>query len=66
MGRKDHVVVAVISDLTTSQAADMQMQIYNARQKYAPSSHGKIGIGTREQVGGLLRGGLFRNRIGTK
>ena len=56
-GKKDNVVVAVIGDLTASQAAELQKQIVVAKGKYAPNGRGTIATGTRENVGALIQNG---------
>lgn len=56
-GRKDNVVVAVIGDLTASQAAELQKQIVVAKGRYAPNGRGTIATGTRENVGVLIQNG---------
>ena len=56
-GRKDNVVVAVIGDLTASQAAELQKQIVIAKGGYAPNGRGTIATGTRENVGVLIQNG---------
>ena len=56
-GRKDNVVVAVIGDLTASQAAELQKQIIVAKSRYAPNGRGTIATGTRENVGALIQNG---------
>ncbi len=62
-GKKDNVVVAVIADLTTSQAAELQKQIIVAKGKYAPNGRGTIATGTRENVGVLIQNGSSQKRI---
>lgn len=62
-GKKDHVVIAVIADLTTSQAAELQKQIIVAKGKYAPKGRGTIATGTRENVGVLIQSSLSKKRI---
>ena len=54
-GKKDNVVVAVIGDLTASQAAELQKQIVVAKGRYAPNGRGTIATGTRENVGVLIQ-----------
>ena len=56
-GKKDNVVVAVIGDLTASQAAELQKQIVVAKGRYAPNGRGTIATGTRENVGVLIQSG---------
>lgn len=56
-GRKDKVVVAVIGDLTASQAADLQRHIVVAKGRCAPNGRGTIATGTRENVGALIQSG---------
>ncbi len=62
-GKKDNVVVAVIADLTQSQAAELQKQIVVAKKRYAPNGRGTIATGTRENVGGLIQRGNSFKRI---
>ncbi len=56
-GMKDNAVVAVISDLTTEQAAQMTKEIMKAKKKYAPNGRGTIACGKKCDVGGLLQTG---------
>lgn len=56
-GKKDNVVVAVIGDLTASQAAELQKQIVVAKGRYAPNGRGTIATGIREDVGVLIQSG---------
>ncbi len=62
-GKKDHAVVAVISDLTRSQAAQISKDIMSAKAKHAPLGRGTIATGERSNVGSLIQGGM-RKRIG--
>jgi hypothetical protein len=62
-GKKDTVVVAVISDLTTTQAAEIQKQIIIAKGKYAPNGRGTIATGSRDNVGALIQGNKSTKRI---
>ena len=55
-GKKDTVVVAVVSDLTQNQAAELQKQIIVAKGRCAPNGRGTIATGTRENVGKLIQG----------
>lgn len=54
---RDNAVVAVIGDLTSSQAAQMTKEIMKAKQKYAPKGRGTIASGKKSDVGGLLKTG---------
>lgn len=54
---RDNAVVAVIGDLTSSQAAQMTKEIMKAKQKYAPKGRGTIASGKKSDVGGLLQTG---------
>ena len=65
-GKKDKVVVAVISDLTENQAADICKHIVVAKSKYAEHARGTIATGTREDVGILIQRGVRRPRIAKK
>ncbi len=62
-GKKDHAVVAVISDLTRNQAAQISKDIMSAKAKYAPLGRGTIATGEKSNVGSLIQGGV-RKRIG--
>ncbi len=62
-GKKDHAVVAVISDLTRSQAAQISKEIMCAKAKHAPLGRGTIATGQKSNVGALLQSGT-RKRIG--
>lgn len=62
-GKKDHAVVAVISDLTRSQAAQISKDIINAKAKHAPLGRGTITAGEKCNVGSLIQSGI-RKRIG--
>ena len=62
-GKKDTVVVAVIGDLTPTQAAELQKQIVVAKSKYAPKGRGTIATGTRENIGLLIQGKSSARRI---
>lgn len=61
-GKKDNAVVAVISDLTQTQAAQMSKEIMKAKAKYAPHGRGTIASGLKSNVGSLIQSG--RKRIG--
>ena len=39
-GKKNHAVVAVISGLTSNQAADITKDIMKSKQKHAPQGRG--------------------------
>ena len=62
-GKKDRAVVAVISDLTQNQAAQISKEIMRAKSKYAPLGRGTIATGERSSVGSLIQGG-FKKRLG--
>lgn len=61
-GRKDHAVVAVISDLTARQAAQITKDIFVSKQKNAPNARGTAASGLISSVGALLSRG--NKRIG--
>ena len=61
-GKRDHAVVAVISDLTSVQAAQMTKEIMVAKSKYAIHGRGTIAAGKKENVGLLIQKG--RRQIG--
>lgn len=54
-GKKDNVVVAVISELTSEQAAQITKDIAKAKRKHAPSGRGTIACMDREGVRGVLQ-----------
>ena len=56
-GTKDNAIVAVISDLTNEQAAQMTKEIMKAKRKFAPNGRGTIASGKKSDVGGLLQTG---------
>ena len=56
-GKKDRAVVAVISDLTQNQAAQISKDIMKAKAKYAPNGRGTIATGLKTNVGSLIQGG---------
>ncbi|NLV50448.1 MAG: hypothetical protein GXY20_07130 [Clostridiales bacterium] len=56
-GKKDWAVVAVISDLTSNQSAQISKEIMRAKAKYAPLGRGTTAIGMRNSVGSLLQKG---------
>lgn len=62
-GKKDRAVVAEISDLTRSQAAQISKDIMRAKDKHAPLGRGTIATGERSTVGSLIQGGI-KKRIG--
>lgn len=59
-GKKENAVVAVISDLTSEQAAQMTKEIMKAKRKCAPNGRGTIACGKKSDVGGLLQTGKRR------
>ena len=61
-GKKDRAVVAVISDLTKNQAAEITKEIIKAKTKYAENSRGTISSCGLDCVGKLIQSG--RKRIG--
>ena len=61
-GKKDRVVVAVISELTKTQAAEITKEIIKAKTRYAVNSRGTISSCNIECVGKLIQSG--RKRIG--
>lgn len=61
-GKKDNALVAVISDLTSTQAAQMSKEIMKAKSKYAPYGRGTVATGINSDVGSLIQSG--RKRIG--
>ena len=64
-GLKDNVVIAVISDLTMEQAAQMTKDIMKAKKKNAPYGRGTIAYAPKSEVGRMLQGGC-KKQIGKK
>ncbi len=56
-GKKNHAVVAVISGLTSNQAADITKDIMKSKQKHAPQGRGTAASGLFSEVGSLLQKG---------
>jgi len=56
-GKRDSALVAVITDLTSSQAAQMSKEIMRAKAKYAPHGRGTIASGLKSSVGSLIQSG---------
>lgn len=54
-GKKDKAVVAVISGLTPTQAANIHKDIVKAKQKHAPNGRGTSSIGPMESIGNMLQ-----------
>lgn len=54
--KKDSAVVAVITDLTPSQAASISKEIMRAKSKHAPTGRGTIASGLKKDVGVLIQG----------
>ena len=63
-GKKDNAVVAVISGLTSNQAAQISRDIMRSKEKYAPYGRGTIATGKHSGIGALLQKGT--KRIGGK
>ena len=61
-GKRDKSVVAVISNLTESQAARISADFIKIKQKNAPYGRGTIASGFTHSVGSLLQKG--QKRIG--
>lgn len=55
--KKDHALVAVVSDVTDVQAAQIVKEIMKAKNRYAPTGRGTIATGKKEDVGLLLQKG---------
>lgn len=54
-GKKDNALVAVVSDLTDAQAAQLAKEIMKAKKRYAPSGRGTIATGKKQDVGLLIQ-----------
>lgn len=64
-GKKDNVIVAVISDLTREQAGQIMKDIMKSKGAHAPTGRGTIATGKKEDVGKLIQQGN-RRRINNK
>ena len=53
-GKKDKVVIAKVSDLTVTQAANLTSEILKAKAKVAPKGKGTAIVTTRDNVGRFL------------
>ena len=60
--KKENAVVAVISGLTSKQAAKILSAIISAKSSIAPFGRGTIATGTHSSVGSLLQKGTKRIR----
>ena len=60
---RDYAVVAVISDISSKQAAQISRQIMTAKATYAPTGRGTIASGLKSSVGAMLQSGP-KKRIG--
>ena len=60
---KDYAVVAVISDISSKQAAQISRQIMTAKATYAPTGRGTIAAGQKSNVGAMIQSSS-RKRIG--
>ena len=56
-GKRNSALVAVITDLTSSQAAQMSKEIMRAKAKYAPHGRGTIASGLKSSVSSLIQSG---------
>ena len=56
-GKKDKAVIAVLSGLTTNQAAQITKDIMRSKQKYAPNGRGTVATGFMSSVSSLLQKG---------
>lgn len=59
-GKKEHVVVSVISGLTSNQASQIVKEIMKSKEKYAPFGRGTIASGQHSSVGELIQNGIKR------
>ena len=61
-GKKDQSVIATITGLTSTQAANIQRDIIKSKDKHAPSARGTMVKGLIENVGSMLAAGV-RNML---
>lgn len=64
MGKKEYSFVAVVSNLTESQATRMSAEVMKAKGRCAPEGRGTIAMGKKENVGNMLQGSW--KKIGKK
>jgi hypothetical protein len=64
-GTKDNAVVAVLSDLTKAQSAQLVKEITKAKSKYAPHGRGIVASGKKNNVGLMLQSGA-KKQLDTK
>ncbi len=64
-GLKDNVVIAVISELTNEQAAQVTKEIQKAKANCAPNGRGTVASGKKSEVARMLQNGN-RKLIGGK
>lgn len=53
--KKNHVMIAVVTNLTNSQSAELSAKVTASKNKIAPQSTGTIGITTKDKLGSLLQ-----------
>lgn len=63
-GKKEYSFVAVVTNLTQKQAANMSAEVMKAKGKCAPEGRGTIASGKKENVGKILQSGW--KKIGKK
>ena len=63
-GKADKAVVSVISNLTSSQAAQITKDIMKAKARHAPNSRGTIAQWLMSSVGSLLQKGAKKQLRG--
>ena len=64
--RKDNALVAVVSELTDVQAAQLAKEIMKAKSKYAPNGRGTIATGKKQDVGMLIQQENKKKLVATK
>jgi len=66
-GKKDQAVVAVIGDVTSNQAANIQADILKSKNRHAPNSRGTIAVANKLDIGKTLSTGQKSiKKVGTK
>lgn len=56
-GKKDHAIVVVMNNLTSTQAANISADIEKSKFRRAPNARGTIVTGQRKDVGVMLEKG---------
>lgn len=56
-GKKDNAVVMVLTNVTSTQAAQVAKEVFRTKSKIAPLGRGTIAVGKKQDVGVLIQEG---------